>query len=78
MFLSLDEIKELTGFSYRSKQIEWLIKRGWKFEINGRKEPKVAKAFFEMKMGVIKTEELVTEGSQMKPNFQALNKFLRR
>jgi ribulose bisphosphate carboxylase small subunit len=78
MFLTVDELKELTGFSYSSKQVEWLLKRGWKFEVNGRKKPKVAKSYFELKMCGRTSEKSPEDSLQLKPNFQVLNKFLKR
>ena len=41
MFLTNQEISELTGLRRPSAQIRWFKKRGWPFEISALGEPKV-------------------------------------
>lgn len=73
MFLTNEELKELTGYSFRSRQIEWLRNHNWKFEINARNLPKVARAYFEIRMGAGFPKETVNiPDTSVRPNFQIL------
>ncbi|GAC1610822.1 MAG: hypothetical protein NVS3B3_20580 [Aquirhabdus sp.] len=79
MFLSKEEIKELTGYAYASKQIEWLRNHQWKFEVNAQQIPKVARSYCEVRMGghnPKQTNEMMA--SQVRPNFQVLNQMRAR
>lgn len=49
--LSPEELKELTGYEVPACQIKWLMQRGWVYEVS-RKRPKVARSYFEQRMGV--------------------------
>jgi hypothetical protein len=68
MFLTPQELQRLTGYARASAQIRWLRKNGWRFTVNGLKEPIVAVAESERKLvsGVGTTR-------QHEPNFGALN-----
>jgi hypothetical protein len=68
MFLTPQELQRLTGYARASAQIRWLCKNGWRFTVNGLKEPIVAVAESERKLvsGVGTTR-------QHEPNFGALN-----
>jgi hypothetical protein len=46
MFLTVEELRELTGRLFYSLQIAWLRRNGWKFEV-GQNRPKVARTYFE-------------------------------
>jgi hypothetical protein len=50
MFLTADELRELTGYRRPSKQIEWLRERHWRFELNAAGHPRVARAYLERRM----------------------------
>lgn len=41
MFLTPDEVEQLTGYEKPYKQIEWLTKRKYGFEVDGYGKPKV-------------------------------------
>ena len=41
MFLTRDELQELTGFKYPSKQIEWLRAEGFIFRVAADGHPRV-------------------------------------
>jgi hypothetical protein len=76
MFLTADELKELTGYTYNCRQIEWLRSRNWKFEVTAQKRPKVARSYFESRLGVGGTStrgDSELAGIAVKPNFQAIN-----
>jgi hypothetical protein len=68
MFLTAQELQRLTGYIRSSAQIRWLRRNGWRFTVNGLKEPIVAVAESERKLvsgqGMSKHHE---------PNFGALN-----
>ena len=68
MFLTPQDLHRLTGYIRSSAQIRWLRKNGWRFTVNGLKEPIVAVAESERKLisGPASTR-------QDEPNFEALN-----
>ena len=78
MFLTSEELCELTGYSYRSRQIEWLRNRNWKFEINAQHIPKVARSYFELRLGGRSEAATAPNTSLAKPNFQALSQLRAR
>lgn len=58
LLLTDDELEDLTGYKVWRCQIEWLRRRGWRFETNAAGRPRVARAYFERRMvGEEKTEE---------------------
>ncbi len=69
MFLTPDELKDLTGYAYKGKQAEWLGRRGWKFECDAQNRPKVLRTYAEAKMGAN-----TRRATQAEPNFAALLK----
>ncbi len=68
MYLTSQEVQRLTGYVRPSAQIRWLRKNGWRFTVNGLKEPIVA---------VAESERILVSGQGMskhhEPNFGALN-----
>jgi hypothetical protein len=50
--LSDEEVREITDTPIRALQILWLKDHGWPFELSRLGRPKVARAFFERRMGV--------------------------
>ena len=52
LVLSIEELVELTGYKYPSKQISWLKKNGFKHRLNRFKQPKVDRAHYLTKMGI--------------------------
>jgi len=68
VFLTSQELQRLTGYVRSSAQVRWLRKNGWRFTVNGLKEPVVAVAESERKLvGGERTT------MQHEPNFEALN-----
>lgn len=49
MFLSPEEIERLTGKKRPSAQVRWLLKKGYKIEVNGLGEPILAVAEYTRK-----------------------------
>ena len=50
MFLTPDELVELTGYKRPSAQARWLRDRRWRFELNAAGQPRVARAYLERRM----------------------------
>ena len=51
LFLTGDELTELTGFKARHCQAQWLARHHWRFVLTRRKEPRVARDHFNDRMG---------------------------
>jgi hypothetical protein len=52
IFLDDDDVIQLTGYTKKSKQVEWLDKRHWSFEISRLGKVKVLRKYAEMKLGI--------------------------
>lgn len=52
IFLDDDDVAQLTGYSKKSKQVEWLDRRCWMFEISRLGKVKVLRKYAEMKLGM--------------------------
>ena len=50
-FLTTGDLKDLTGYSVKSKQAEWLKRNAWTFYIGGDLRPRVAREHYAVKMG---------------------------
>lgn len=50
-FLTRPELIELTGYSVRGKQVEWLRSNGWPFEVAADGGPRVLRAAMLARMG---------------------------
>lgn len=67
LFLTLEELSQLTGFKTPARQVEWLRTKGWRFEINGNRRAIVARKYAEKMLGCGTPEQ---QGYQ--PNFSAM------
>lgn len=67
LFLTSDEVGTLTGFKLHTRQVEWLRKKGWRFEISGNRRPIIARKYAEKMLGCG-----VPEPTTYMPNFAAL------
>lgn len=73
MFLTAEELRELTGYAYHSRQIEWLRSHNWKFEVTAQQRPKVARSYFDSRLGASSGKQAVDQAAQAaRPNFQAI------
>jgi len=77
LFLTTAELEELTGFRSTRHQTRWLEKNRWRFALDRREQPKVARAHFNERMGAGPTKasaqaDPVTTLAQ--PNFKALER----
>jgi hypothetical protein len=50
MFLTAEEIEQLTGYLINTKQIEWLRNRVWKYEVSRTGRPVVLRSYAESKL----------------------------
>lgn len=50
MFLTVNELRELTGYRRPSAQARWLTSHGWRFALNAVGHPRVARAYFERRL----------------------------
>jgi hypothetical protein len=74
MFLTAEELRELTGYTYNSRQIHWLRSHNWKFEVTAQQRPKVARSYFDSRLGASSHKQTVELASQVvRPNFNAIN-----
>ncbi len=67
LFLTIEELSQLTGFKTPARQVEWLRTKGWRFEINGNRRAIVARKYAEKMLGCGTPEE-----QGYKPNFSAM------
>lgn len=70
-FLSNDEIQELTGASQLKRQIDWLKKREWQFELNHRNQIKISRWYLRLKMSGL-TSSTFSIDATAEPNFAAI------
>lgn len=66
MFLTPQELHQLTGYKRRADQVKWLVRNGYRFNVNGCGFPIVATA---------EVERILVGGSgrRTEPNFAAIN-----
>lgn len=65
MFLTEDELHDLTDATLRRLQIAWLESHGWTFEISRLGRPKVLRAYAERRMGLAEAKNT----DQTEPDF---------
>lgn len=51
MFLSPEELKDMTGYVRFADQRRWLTDRAWTFEVSGTGRPVVSRAYAENRLG---------------------------
>lgn len=51
MFLTADQIADLTGYQRHADQRKWLTARGWVFEVASTGRPIVSAAYAEQRLG---------------------------
>lgn len=52
MFLTAEELRDLTGYQKPAMQKKWLAARAWAYEVNAAGHPKVLRALVEKRMGI--------------------------
>ena len=66
MFLTAEEIADLTGIKRPSAQVLWLRSNGWPVEVDVAGRPKLLRAVVEARMGAVPLHQ------QAAPNWDAL------
>lgn len=51
MFLTVDELKDMTGYQRHADQRRWLTDKGWTFEVSANGKPVVARSYAESRIG---------------------------
>ena len=77
LFLTTDELIELTGFKSRKGQTRWLEQHRWRFALARNRLPRVARDYFNERVGAgpkgfagqMNAVQLAEQ-----PNFSALNR----
>ena len=69
MFLTRDEIQELTGYKIPSKQIKWLRDEGFIFKVACDGRPRVLHSEVLAKMC---STSVIRKEKQTEPNFEAI------
>jgi hypothetical protein len=76
LFLTRDELVELTGFKSALGQTRWLDKNRWRYALTCSKKPRVARAYFQERIGAKSMAptaiDLLSAAEQ--PNFAALDR----
>lgn len=79
LFLTCKELAELTGFRARHCQVRWLDRNRWRYVLNRRNEPRVAREHFQERMGCgakssTHSNAINLAASAEQPNFAALDR----
>lgn len=69
LFITTEDLKDLTGAHTRAGNIQWLRQRGWPFEVNRHGWPRVLLSHLECRLGAQGTEQQV---DSFEPNWSAL------
>ena len=69
MFLTANELRELTGRVRPTAQIAWLRRYRWRLALDADGRPKVARAYYERRM--VTDEE--APKSEARPDFAAIS-----
>lgn len=65
MFLTADEVEDLTGLKRPSAQAHWLRANGWPVETDAAGRPKVLRSVVEARMGAVMSQPTA-------PNWEAI------
>jgi hypothetical protein len=78
LFLTSDELQELTGFKSARGQTRWLDQHRWRYALTKTQQPRVAREYFQERVGA---RSAVASGAadlarrvSEQPNFAALNR----
>jgi len=68
-FLREDELVALVGAKTRSRQIEWLITRGWRHEVNAAGRPMVGRVYARLKLAGVRPNATAAVDEAWVPDF---------
>lgn len=79
LFLTHDELVELTGFKQTKGHVRWLEKHRWRFALTRSQQPRVARDYFLDKMGLPRSSSGFTgqvnhAAALEEPDFSALDR----
>jgi len=74
LFLTPNELAELTGRTSSAGQRKWLDTNGYRFALNANNRPVVAREYVLSRLGVMQADSDVGNLSIHRPNFNALSK----
>lgn len=49
--LTPEEVADLTDYTQAKRQIAYLVRHGWKFEVGASGRPKIARSYYDERMG---------------------------
>lgn len=81
LFLTTEELIELTGFKQTAGHVRWLERNRWRFVLTRSQQPRVARAYFLHRMGLPASHgaDATAAASQaaalQEPDFSALDRF---
>lgn len=67
LLLTDEEVQAVTGFKLARLQVDWLVRKGWRFVINAAGKPIVARKYAEKMLGCGDDVDALS-----RPNFAAL------
>jgi hypothetical protein len=67
LLLTPEDVQDITGFKLNRLQVDWLSRKGWRFEVNAIGRPVVARKYAEKMLGCGDGEAVA-----VRPNFRAL------
>ena len=79
MFLTPDELTELTGFRQTKGHIRWLDRYRWAYALSRTEQPRVARDYFLQRMGLRRhgpseAEQAHQAATLEEPDFSALDR----
>ncbi len=79
LFLTPDELVDLTGFKTSGGHARWLEKNRWRFVLTRSKQPRVSRDYFLERMGSTRVKtgasDLATQAAALvEPDFSSLNR----
>ena len=72
MFLSQDELAELSGRKKKSCQVVWLDANKYPFDVNANGHPRVSRQYVQMRLGGAAAPKAVKRSTE--PDFGALDR----
>ena len=76
MFLTREEIKQLTGYRIPSKQIRWLQQEEFKFKVAADGRPRVLKTEVEFQMG--HGSAIIKKNTKNNPDIERLKQWVEK
>lgn len=70
MFLTPDELTELTGLKLPACQRRWLMRNGYSFDVDANGRAKVLRQYVEQRLGFIDRDK----ASTIQPNYDVIRK----